>query len=323
MYLFKSNQKRIPNIKNDNPVWLHLLNNGYSPFKKTIIKASNEYQRVILSGINPENNNIIRICLGSQEEKAQQNIISIRLMGLFINQKDSLIYQNPLTYKDLKYLLQQKNKYKYPCFSIIGDSYSAYKDWIPNDGRWSWYKPEGNTGTNDVSSVTQMWWYKLAQKMNSSLLYLDGWSGSTICTTGQNGADVSNSAMVNRINDSMGASRVLEPKPNLIFIFGGTNDSWMDSPIGQPKYEDWTSDDLKSVLPAFCKMIDTIKTYNPGARIINIVNTDIKTAIKDGMASICEHYEIENIVPLDIEKESGHPNQAGMISIAEQIFKII
>ncbi len=310
-------------IKCSSDVRLYLLDNSYIPIENTIIKASNEYQRVLLSSINPLDNNIVRVLIGSQEEKAQQNEISLRLVGLFINQEESLILNNPLTISDLKYIFQNKNVYKYSSMSIIGDSYSAYGGWIPNDGRWSWYKPEGNTGENNVSDVSQMWWYILANMINTSLLYLDGWSGSTICTTGQNGADVSNSAMVNRVNNSMGSARVLQPKPNLIFIFGGTNDSWMNSPVGEVKYSNWSTNDLKSVLPAFCKMVDTIKKYNPGARIINIINTDIKQSIQSGMIEACTHYGIENIIPQNVSKQSGHPNQAGMITIANEIFNIL
>lgn len=310
-------------IKCDDYVELFILNNSYVIKKQTIIKPSENYQRIVLSVINPENNSTIRVCIGSQKAEAQQNNISIRLMGLFIDQKEILVMNNPLTINDFKYLIQEKNICKYPTMSIIGDSYSAYKGWIPSDGRWSWYKPEGNTGTNNVSSVTQMWWYILANMLKTTLLYLDGWSGSTICTTGQSGADVSNSAMVNRAETSLGANRVLQPKPSLIFIFAGTNDSWLNSPVGELKYSDWTTNDLKSVLPAFCKMVDTIKTYNPGARIINIINTDIKQSIQTGMIEACEHYQIENIIPQNVSKQSGHPDQAGMITIAQELYNFI
>jgi hypothetical protein len=310
-------------IKCSDFVELYLLNNGYATIKDTIIRPSEDYQRVIISATNPQNNNTVRVCIGSKQALAQQNEIAIRLIGLFIDQKDVLVLNNPLTINDFKYLIQEKNICKYPAMSIIGDSYSAYKGWIPSDGRWSWYKPEGNTGTNDVNSVTQMWWYILANMLKTSLLYLDGWSGSTICTTGQNGADVSNSAMVNRAETSLGVNRVLQPKPNLIFIFGGTNDSWLDSPIGEVKYSDWTIDDLKSVLPAFCKMIDTIKTYNPGARIVNVINTDIKSSIQNGMISACEYYGIDCIIPQNVSKQSGHPDQSGMLTIAQELYNFL
>src|SRR5574344_1656725 len=37
--------------------------------------------------------------------------------------------------------------------------------------------------------------------------------------------------------------------PDIIFIFGATNDSWANSPIGDYKYADWTRQDMYSFRP--------------------------------------------------------------------------
>ena len=207
-------------------------------------------------------------------------------------------------------------------FSIIGDSYSTYKNWVPS-GHSIWYSDTGNNEANDVSSVKQTWWWMLSDEMKMSLLINTSWSGSTICNTGYNGSDSSSSSFITRMKEFVGEKMVISEKPDVIFIFGGTNDAWAGAPVGELKYSDWTAEDLKMVLPAFCYMLDYLKTWNPHARIINIVNTGFKSSITNGMKSACEHYEVENVVLSDVGKESGHPNRAGMMSIKNQIKAIL
>ena len=211
------------------------------------------------------------------------------------------------------------NKYKGLVFSVLGDSYSSYKNWIP-EGNAYWYAEEGNsTPENDVVSVVDTWWYKLSKDTGMSLLINDSYSGSTVCNTGYDGADATSKSFITRMVNTLGGKRVLQPKPNIIFIFGGTNDNWANVPIGELKYNNWSNDDLKSFLPAFCYALDYIKKYNPQARIINITNTDIKSEISNGMSVACQYYNIENIVLHNISKTGGHPNKIGMEDIKNQI----
>lgn len=205
---------------------------------------------------------------------------------------------------------------------IIGDSYSAYKNWI--DKTYShWYADDGNVQANDVSDVSEMWWYKLCVESNRKLLRNCSYSGTTICNTGENGADVSATSFIGRMANDFGVNRTLEVKPDEIFIFGGTNDTWLNSPIGSVKYAEWSADDLKSVLPAFCYLIDYIKKYNPGVKIYNIVNDIVSAPIKNGMATACQHYGVVNIALTDISKDNGHPNILGMDQIKTQIIDAI
>ena len=66
-------------------------------------------------------------------------------------------------------------------------------------------------------------------------------------------------------------------------------------------------------------MINYLKEWNPSARIVNISNCDINPAIISSMATVCEHYGIDNIVLHDIEKDNMHPTKNGMASIYVQI----
>lgn len=205
---------------------------------------------------------------------------------------------------------------------IIGDSYSAYKNWIDNDYR-HWYADDGNVQTNDVSDVSHMWWHKLCAESNRKLLRNCSYSGTTICNTGENGADVSTTSFVGRVVNDFGVNRTLEVKPDEIFIFGGTNDTWLNSPVGSVKYNGWSENDLNSVLPAFCYLIDYIRKYNPGVKIYNVVNDMISETIKDGMRIACAHYDVINIELTSIDKTNSHPNINGMEQIKTQIINAI
>lgn len=209
-------------------------------------------------------------------------------------------------------------------FSIIGDSYSTYKKWI-SDAYLPWYTDEGNTKDNNVTSVKQTWWWKLSNETGMSLLTNSSYSGSTICNTWYNSEDISgsNKSFLTRIKKDIGENNTLKNKPNIIFIFGGTNDKWAKSPVGSVKYDSWSNDDLKNVLPAFCYLIDYLKLWNPQARIINIVNDLLSDEIKNGMTQACNYYNIENLILTDIEKENDHPNINGMERIKQQIKEIL
>ena len=209
--------------------------------------------------------------------------------------------------------------------SILGDSYSTYGKWVK--GNSTWYAKNGVDGNNeqenDVNSVTQTWWYKLCNSLNLSLLINDSCDGSTICNTGYNESDSSGYSFIHRMKSSLGEERVLEPKPNIIILFGGTNDSWANSPLGELKYSDWTDDDLKNVLPAICYMFYYVQKWNPGALILNVVNTGLKKEIISGFQQATQYYGIKNIVLSEFGKTSGHPNIDGMDSICDQIYTYI
>lgn len=151
----------------------------------------------------------------------------------------------------------------------------------------------------------------------------ESYSGSTICNTGYSGGDASATSFIHRMISAMGQENALKPKPNIIILFGGTNDSWANSPLGELKYSDWTDDDLKNVLPAICYMFYYVQKWNPGALILNVVNTDLKSDIVNGFKKASEYYGIHNIELSSIEKQSGHPSINGMESICNQIYEYI
>jgi hypothetical protein len=197
--------------------------------------------------------------------------------------------------------------------SILGDSYSTFKNYLTPTPNSPWYPRSSND--NDVQTVEQTWWYQFIQENGSVLEYNNSYSGSTICNTGYSGGNSSSSSFITRMKD-LG-------NPNLIIIFGGTNDSWANSPLGNYKYSDWTENDLKSFRPAFAYMLDYLIKKYPNEKIINLVNSELKSEIADAQKLICKQYNVENIQLNNINKMAGHPSIAGMISIKNQILNII
>lgn len=197
--------------------------------------------------------------------------------------------------------------------AILGDSYSTFDGYIP-EGNACWYftTPQGE---NDVVSVEQTWWHQFCEDGGYELLMNESYSGSTICDTGYDGADYSDRSFIYRMNLLVSGARIAD----LIIIFGGTNDSWADSPVGELKYGDWDPAEMYSCLPACCFMLDHLKTRAPESEIIFVINSELKDEITNGIIEACAHYGVHYLLLKDIEKKWGHPSILGMSQINEQL----
>lgn len=208
--------------------------------------------------------------------------------------------------------------------AIIGDSYSTFRGCIAG---YSPYYPQ-----LDVTSVGQTWWSLLCERTGALLHFNCSYSGSTVSSTGYDGKDFTAISFVTRADKCFG--KTLHPdmdniRPDVFVICGGTNDSWAGSPVGRPKYSDWTAEDLKAFAPSLCCLIDNLLKYNPGAKIINTVNlvnpdaswdgNGLSEAVIDAMDEVCRHYGIDNIYLRNIDKKESHPTARGMSQIADQI----
>lgn len=193
-----------------------------------------------------------------------------------------------------------------PSVSILGDSYSTYKGFIPND--YAIFYPHSGT---DVKSVTQTWWHQFISKNGYKLSVNNSFSGSTICNTGYGGEDYSDRSFITRIT-KLG-------NPDIIFIFGGTNDSWANSPIGEYKYIDWTDRDLFSFRPALAYLLSGLREHYPNVTIYYLLNSELKPEINESSKIICEKYGVELIELHNIDKQAGHPSIKGMKAISDQI----
>lgn len=194
--------------------------------------------------------------------------------------------------------------------SILGDSYSTFEACVMPDTNHVWYW-EKSASKNDVHSVTDTWWWKLISEDGMRLVKNNSYSGSTICNTGYKGKDYSHFSFIRRMRD-LGS-------PDLIYIFGGTNDSWANAPVGEFKYADWTKEDFYNFRPATAYMLAEMIKYYPGTEIVFLINNDLSEAVTESIKTICNHYGVNYIQLVDVERIEGHPSVKGMQQIVDQI----
>lgn len=203
---------------------------------------------------------------------------------------------------------------------IMGDSYSTYEGYIP-DGYEPYYGDTMPKGW-EIESVEDTWWRQVAGKCDYNILINDSWSGSTVCNSIR-ANDPYEYTFIRRIDKYIADGYFEKNKVDTFFIFGLTNDSWRDCPVGECKYEDLTDGDLNYALPALCYLISRIKSQANVKRIVAIINDELKPEITDGAIEICKHYQVECVMLHDIDKLNGHPNKRGMAQICEQIIKTL
>ena len=215
--------------------------------------------------------------------------------------------------------------------SIMGDSYSTFEGWSnidaegnPND--YIVYYP--HMDDTDVTSVEKTWWYMLCQKPEFELEISNSYSGSVVSNTHYNGVDVTGTdlSFMHRVGkNAFGVD--YNGDPDIILVFGGTNDCWAGVDLGDYVYENWSAADLKCFRPAFSKLISTLMELYPKATIYNITNSDdpygVNSSYARSMQKVCKHYGVTNIVLKDIEKVEGHPTYAGMQAICEQVYSVL
>ena len=199
--------------------------------------------------------------------------------------------------------------------SILGDSYSTYEGYLTPRTNAVWYQLKDSPDKTDVTSVRQTWWHRLISEKGWKLCVNNSFSGATICYTGYDGNDFSDRSFLTRM-DNLGS-------PDIIFIFGGTNDSWAGAPVGEYKYEDIGKGDLWTFRPAMARMLEWMSDRYVGASIYFILNDGLREEINTSVKTICAHYGITCIVLSHIDKKSGHPSVAGMKQIADQVGAVV
>lgn len=216
--------------------------------------------------------------------------------------------------------------------AIMGDSYSTFEGWsnkdmAGNDNDYYVYYPQECPLTG-VDSVEKTWWYMLCQKPEFELEVSNSNSGSVISNTHYNGVDVTGTdlSFMHRVGKNTGGVDY-NGNPDIILIFGGTNDCWAGVDLGDYVYRNWSAEELKCFRPAFSKLISSLIELYPDARVYNITNSDdpygVSSSYAKSMRRICKHYGVTNIVLEDIEKVDGHPTYAGMQAICEQVYHVL
>ena len=218
------------------------------------------------------------------------------------------------------YVVLREGKMKNVSFSILGDSFSTYKGWIP-EGYATWY----GDGDTNINGVEETWWHQLMREFEMTLLCNCSYSGSTVCTTGYEGMEDSQ-AFVIRMKECFGEKSALERNPDVILVEGGINDTYA-SPAGELLYQGWTEEDLKKALPAYCYMLDYLKQYQKDARIICMISNIVSSKLRTGYVEACKHYHTEYLLfpPKESDPKllkDGHPNTEGHRAIYQAVRKM-
>jgi hypothetical protein len=196
--------------------------------------------------------------------------------------------------------------------SILGDSYSTFDGYMHPDTNSVWYNTSIKKKT-DVTSVKQTWWHKFIKENNYKLEINNSFSGATICNTGYDKQDYTSLSFITRMNN-LGS-------PDLILIFGATNDSWAGAPIGEYKYAGWTKEELYEFRPAMAYMLAYMLDRYPNVEIYFLLNSELDETIDESVKTICKHYNIDCIEFNDIDKKGYHPSIKGMSQISDYLSK--
>ena len=207
---------------------------------------------------------------------------------------------------------------------ILGDSYSTFEGYVP-EGYAYYYPCRRPGGVDDVNDVSDTWWYPCMKETGDRIVLNNSWSGSTICYTAYEGRDCSEtSSFITRTERLIREGFFEKNKIDIMLIFGGTNDSWANSPLGSLKYSDFRREDLYSVLPAISYLLKTAKEQVGAERILYVINSRIKEEIINGAIEACGHYGVEYLLIADeTDKIMGHPTKKGMAEIKEQIKEVL
>lgn len=195
--------------------------------------------------------------------------------------------------------------------SILGDSYSTFEGFVEPSTNELWYFAKPKSRQTDVNDVKQTWWHRFITDNGYLLEKNNSYSGATVSTTGYQGNDYSDRSFITRMKN-IGS-------PDMILIFGATNDSWAGSPIGEFNWNDIYGGNMKEFRPALAYMLSYLKNRHPNAEIIYLINDGLKQEITSSIIEACRHFGIPYVEFHDIDKTAGHPNVNGMRQISEQL----
>ena len=199
--------------------------------------------------------------------------------------------------------------------SILGDSYSTFEDFITPSTNELWYYAKNVPEKTDVNRVEDTWWWQLIHSHGMKLSVNNSYSGATIGYRGYDGNDYSERSFLKRMRQ-LG-------DPDIILVFGATNDSWAGEPVGEYKYADWDSGDFYTFRPAMAYMLSWLKQHHPNVQLYFILNSELRDDISESCKKICAHYHVPCIELHHIDKISGHPSTKGMRAIAEQVAEVL
>ena len=180
-----------------------------------------------------------------------------------------------------------------------------------------------DNGFGGVTSVEHTWWHRVAEMTESEILLNSSYSGSTVSHTGYDGEDYSEFSFAARITELICDGFFEENRVDTLIVYGGLNDCWAGSPRGEIKHEGITDADLYLFYPALSYVIGSVRTASPDTRIIVVIEEQLDTGMKEGIAEIAEYHGCTAVYPTGAELSGSHPTSRGMRTIAEQIVEAL
>lgn len=209
--------------------------------------------------------------------------------------------------------------------SILGDSYSTFEDYVSPDTNELWYRWKPDPKRTDVSSPRQMWWWQLVERNGLRLETNNSYSGATVSYRGYRGEDYRARSFITRA-PALGS-------PDLILVFGATNDDWAHVPLGQYPWDSGLAPQdslcpssyalpdsaLYTFRPALVRLIDELNLRYPTVDIRFIVNSILRDDVKESVHEICRRLHVGCIDLHDLDLRAGHPTVRGQRQIREQV----
>ncbi len=205
---------------------------------------------------------------------------------------------------------------------LLGDSYSTFRGYVPEG--YEVYYAEKLIRETDLTRVEQTWWYQILEETHWKLILNDSWCGAPIGYTGYDGEDCSKtSSFLHRLQELEDKGFFEKQEIHKVFVFGGTNDSWADAPLGQMKWEHWEEKDLYFVLPAISCLFHRLRKLLPQAQIYCLINIGLKPEISKCMELACETYDLIPVTFPHMDRMGDHPTIQGMQEIKSAVLKAL
>lgn len=198
-----------------------------------------------------------------------------------------------------------------PKMSILGDSYSTFQGCVQPAENEVWYFPGDAPEKTDVTAPELTWWSIFARENGYDIERNNSYSGATISNRGYEGADYSHRSFTNRMTD-LG-------DPDLIVVFGATNDFWAGVPLMPEVATEPQPHDFYTFVPAMDYLLQQLPVLYPAARVVFVLNDEIAGPMREAIIAQCAARGVACLQLQGVEKRMGHPDAAGMKAIAAQL----
>lgn len=198
--------------------------------------------------------------------------------------------------------------------SILGDSISTYKGYIP-EGYSAFYPYP----TADFGDVNQTWWMQVINNLGASLLKNNSWGGSCVAEGTGNSSTTNDS----RLKEVLFGTE----QPDIIIIFMGSNDCASDS-VSLEKFNDSYNKMLEKLIKLCPNAEIYVMTLPESIMYRNKSENHIKynEVIRNNVKAFnLQLIELENMYGStgcdSYLIDSAHPNLAGMNLFANTVIK--